>query len=115
MIEPVPKKKINLRPRAFTKTSAPPKKNVVEEEDELDTDVEETGKNFLSVVKQVLEDPKVNRKIVTSFKERLRPSQAVNLMAWLLSMGDLKDEGLEEVLEGGLKFPCLSSGFYPYY
>jgi hypothetical protein len=68
-------------------------------------------KSILSVVPEVLGDPVVTMRLMNHFKERMRPSQAKNLMKWLMSIGDVEDEDLEDIMEGRSKFTCKSSEF----
>jgi hypothetical protein len=65
---------------------------------------EEDGyKSILSVVPEVLRDPVVTGRLMNHFKEKVRPSEAENLMKWLLSIGDVKDNDLQDVLQGRCK------------
>jgi hypothetical protein len=68
-------------------------------------------KSILSVVPEVLGDPVVSMKLMNHFKERMRPRQAENMMKWLMSIGDVEDEDLEDIMEGRREFSCKSSEF----
>ena len=71
---------------------------------------EEDGyKSLLSVLPEVIGDPMVTKRLMDHFKERVRPMQAHNLMNWLLSLGHVKDDSLEDVMEGN--FPHNPSKF----
>jgi len=80
---------------------APPLPNI--------TTIQEEG--ILSVVPEVLGDPAVTKRLMNHFEDRVGPTQAENLMKWLLSIGDIEDEDLDNILDGGIKFPHKSSEF----
>lgn len=92
---------------------APPLPAVVTiQEDEQEDD---GYKSILSIVPEVLGDPKVTKRLMKHFKERMKPGQAKNLMTWLMSIGEIEDEDLEEILDGKFTFPSKSAGQFIFF
>ena len=48
----------------------------------------------LSVIHDIFDKPEVSAKMMGHFKKSMTPSQAQNVMTWLLSIGDFGDDAL---------------------